>query len=30
MVEDVFILGIYSTLAERFLERSPKDLEAAN
>jgi len=26
MVEDVFILGIYSTPAGRFLERSPKDL----
>jgi acetyl-CoA acetyltransferase len=26
MVEEVFILGIYSTPAGRFLERSPKDL----
>ncbi len=26
MVEDVYILGIYSTPARRLLERSPKDL----
>ena len=26
MIEDVFILGIFSTPAGRFLERSPKDL----
>jgi acetyl-CoA acetyltransferase len=26
MIEDVFILGIYSTPVGRFLERSPKDL----
>lgn len=26
MIEDVFILGIYSTPAGRFFERSPKDL----
>jgi acetyl-CoA acetyltransferase len=26
MIEDVFILGIYSTPVRRFLERSPKDL----